>query len=568
MQIINSNRKNTFEITGVKFYGEIYNKAVQFPDYKRFYNGRFLFKNSFSNIEYLIETFPEAKWTGETAIRKLEYLEFKESEKKLKESKTIEVYETDFKFKTDPFKHQTKAFCVSKDLPEYGYLFEQGCGKTKVVLDNSAYLFDKKLIDCLIIIAPNGVHRNWISDEIPKHLPCECDFAFWKSGMKTKDKENWDNIKYSEKLKVYTFNVECFVSDKAKEELEFLLKSFKCLLCVDESQKIKNPSAKRTKFIVKVSGHAKYRRICTGTPITQGVHDIYTQLKFLNPDIIGISSFYAFRARYCVMGGFEMKQIVGYRNIKDLQEKIKNYTMRVLKKDCLDLPEKIYQRVPFDITKKQRDLYNSIKKEGIGLIQRENFEDKEILLEHAVTRYIKMQQISSGFMINTEDKSIFEIVPFKKNPKLLKLKELLAKIKGKVIIWSRFTQDINLILKLVGEKGVRYDGQVSDDQREINKNKFQNNQGVEYFIGNPQVGSNGLTLVEAETVIYYSNSYDLELRLQSEDRCHRIGTVNNVNYIDLEANKTIDKKIIRCLRNKKKVSDMILNDPVSAFLED
>lgn len=569
MKIIGTKKKNTFEITEEKFYGNVFYTLIRLPDKKKFIRNRFFFLASFSNIEYILKNFPKVEWDEETFLKKEEYINFKKQEEKNKKNKTQEVFESYFNFKTKPFAHQLKAFEISKDLKEYALLFEQGCGKTKVIIDNANYLFNKGKINCLIVIAPNGVHRNWIEEEIPIHINCKYSASFWKSKMNKKEKEKWNEIKieggeFYNTIKIFTFNVECFISKKARDEIVNLLRQFNCLLCIDESQRIKNHSAKRTKYIIEISKFVKYKRICTGTPITKGVQDIYTQFKFLNPNIIGISNYYAFRARYCIMGGYEMKQIVGYKYIEELQNKIQSYSMRVLKKECLDLPDKIYQRVPFDITKTQRDLYEEVKKEGIATIT----EKKELLFNHVITRIIKMQQIISGYIFDTDRKEFIDIVEFKKNPKILKLKELLDKISGKVIVWSRFSRDIDLILKLVGNQGVRYDGKISSEQRKINKDCFKKNKDVKYFISNLQVGSTGLTLTEAETAIYYSNSYDLELRLQSEDRCHRIGTKNNINYIDLEANKTIDKKIIKILRNKKRISDMILQDPISLFLEE
>jgi SNF2 family DNA or RNA helicase len=278
------------------------------------------------------------------------------------------------------------------------------------------------------------------------------------------------------------------------------------MLVVDESSRIKTPGAKRTKMITKFAKHAKYRRIMTGTPVTKGPEDVYTQFKFLDPNILGYESFYSFRARYCVMGGFENRQIVSYQNTEELINSIEGSSYRVLKKDCLDLPSKIYQRHYVELSPKQRKVYNEMKK---------NF---------------------------------------------------ITELDSKVIIWARFKADLRAIQGMLGDSAVAYHGDVTNDLREVAVQRFQNDPKIKYFIGQPQSGGIGLTLTAAHYAIYYSNSFDLETRLQSEDRCHRIGTTKNVTYIDLESPKTIDTKIIRALRDKKNLADYINKDPVSLFL--
>jgi SNF2 family DNA or RNA helicase len=268
------------------------------------------------------------------------------------------------------------------------------------------------------------------------------------------------------------------------------------------------------------------------------------------------------------MGGYENKQIVSYKNIDELKQKIDKYSMRILKKECLDLPDKLYQNEYFDLTKKQMEYYNSIKRDGLLLLNKINAKHDEsqqhLIFKEIITRLTKMQQVISGYIYTDKHEVIF-LVEKDKNPKLNKLKELIKQIEGKVIIWSRFTTDIDLIMNEFKDISVRYDGSINTEKRKNNIQDFKHNHDIKCFIANLQTGSTGLNLTEAETVIYFSNGYNLELRLQSEDRCHRIGTKNNVNYIDLQANKTIDKKIINNLKMKKQISDLIFHGNI--FLE-
>lgn len=579
MIIKESSMIGLLEVVGVKFYGEIYLKLSAMPDKKRFINNRFFFENKTSNIEYMLNTFPDCQWDDGLAEQaKKNYLDLKILEKNNIENKNLNFNFKNYPeiFKTKPLDHQFKFFEISKNLKFYGLLFEQGCGKTKVIIDTATHLFLEKKIKAMIVVAPNGVHKNWITEEMPKHCNVEYKEFLWNGDFTKKNMIKFDNM-FSEtaKLKIFAFNVESFVGNKQKAMVIKILKENDTLLILDESQTIKNPKSIAAKFFQSVSNYAKYRRIMTGTPITKGVEDFYTQLNFLSPDIIGMSSFYAFKSKYCNTKTMQVsnsnsktfEKIISYKCLDDLQNKIQSHTGRVLKKECLDLPEKIYQKENFDLTSEQKRHYDEIKQEGITFIKMCQEKQIPITLDNVLSRMKKMQQISLGYLLNIEEKSIIEIVPADKNPRLLKLKELLNKINGKVIIWTIYTQDIIYISKILGQSAVRYDGKITDEQKEINKKEFKENPNVKYLIANTQAMARGHTLTEAETSIYYCNSFDLELRLQSEDRNHRQGTKNNVLYIDIQANKTLDAKIINALRHKKKVADFALKDPETLFME-
>ena len=438
---------------------------------------------------------------------------------------------------------------------------EQGTGKTKVVIDNSAYLYSKGEISALVVIAPNGVHRNWIR-EVDTHLPdwCEHQITYYRSGMNKKEIEAFESVRSSKDcLKIFTFNVEAFTSPKAVHWMEKILLSNDVMLVVDESTRIKTPGAKRTKLITKFGKQVKYKRILTGTPITKNAADVYAQFKFLDPQILGYDSFYSFRNQYCVMGGFEQRQIIAYKNLDELSRNVEGHSFRVLKKDCLDLPPKIYQRHFVEMSERQKKMYNTMKKGFIAELEGNVIEAPE-----AITRLLRLQQILCGWF-PTENERVQPID--EKNPRIEALKDVLEGIESKVIIWARFRADIRAIERLLGDLAVSYHGGVDSDARELAIERFQKGD-AKYFIGTPQAGGTGLTLTAAEYAIYYSNSFDLEQRLQSEDRCHRIGTKNNVTYIDIECQKSIDSKIIKALRDKKNIADIITKDPISIFLEE
>lgn len=522
-----------------------------------------MFAATGANIDHIRKFWPEAKWDASVSHILDEYITKLKSTEEIRERKTAPLPEKDdFKFKTKPFDHQRKAFYMSRDSETFALLMEQGTGKTKVIIDNAAYLYGAGKINCMVVIAPNGVHRNWIRKEIPEHLPdwCPYESVYYYSGMKKKDTERFEEVMNThDKMKVFTFNVEAFVSKNAVNLINKIMLANQVLLVVDESSRIKRPGAQRTKVITKLSNLCKYRRIMTGTPVTKGPEDIYSQFKFLDPQILGYDSFYSFKARYCIMGGFENKQIVAYQNVDELTKNIEGHSFRVLKKDCLDLPDKIYQRYPVELSEKQRKLYDQMRKTYIA-----ELEGEQIDAPATITRLLRLQQIVCGwFPTETEVKPIED-----KNPRLNALLEILSDIDSKVIIWARFKADLKAIEHALGSLAVAYHGEVSNDARADAVERFQNDPKIRYFVGQPQSGGIGLTLTAADYAVYYSNSFDLETRLQSEDRCHRIGTKNNVTYIDLEAPKTVDTKIIKALRSKKNLADVITKDPISLFLMD
>ena len=533
------------------------------PGYKRWIGRELLFQPTSASLSRINKFFPEAVWEEEVQHHLDHYIETLKSAEETRKLKEIELpANDDFAFKTKPFDHQKKSFYISRDKKVFGLLMEQGTGKTKVCIDNAAYLYGKGEITALIIIAPNGVHRNWLR-EIETHLPdwCEYKSVYYRAGMNKKEVEKFEEVLAAKDcLKIFTFNVEAFTSPKAVNWMERAILSNQVLLVVDESTRIKTPGAKRTKMIIKFGKNAKYRRILTGTPITKNAADVYSQFKFLDSQILGYDSFYSFRNRYCVMGGFEQRQIIAYRNLDELTRNIEGHSFRVLKKDCLDLPPKIYQRHFVDMSERQRKLYTTMKKGFIAELQGNVIEAPE-----AITRLLRLQQILCGWF-PTENERVQPID--EKNPRIEALKDILEGINTKAIIWARFRADIRAIERLLGDLAVSYHGGVDSDARELAIERFQKDSAIRYFIGTPQAGGTGLTLTAAEYAIYYSNSFDLEQRLQSEDRCHRIGTKNNVTYIDIECQKSIDSKIIKALRDKKNIADVITKDPISIFLEE
>jgi hypothetical protein len=536
------------------------------PGRKRWIERQLVCEPSGANIAYLLEHARDADWIGETEKLRDDYLRVKmDEENSRQEKKELLEDESGYEYKTIPFAHQKQAFLLSRDKKAFAIFHEQGCGKTKVVIDNASYLFEQGKIDRLIIVAKNGVHVNWIINEIPAHMPDRIGrtLAFFVAGKK----KNVEPKTRPGKLHCMAFAIESFSSsEKARELLKAWLASGKCMLVVDESSTIKNYTAERTKFICEIGKMAAYRRIMTGTPITRGQENLFSQFKFLDENILGHKYFTSFRNDFCIMGGFQGRQIIGYKKTQELINIVDGHSHRVLKKDCLDLPPKIWQRQPFDMSDKQRRLYDAYRKDCIEEL--EAFLGKERALETAkelvITKALRLQQIACGYQPDSTGTPIED-----SNVRLKTLMETVEEFGDqKVIIWARFKADLLAISKMLGQKAVSYYGGISDQDRIGAVQRFAHSERVQYIVGSSAMAyGHSLPAVGA---IFHSQSSSLDTRLQSEDRCHGINrTVGpTVTYVDIEANRSIDRKIINCLRKNKELADQILKDPRSIFLEE
>ena len=469
-----------------------------------------------------------------------------------------------YKFKTKPYAHQLTALEKSWDKTEYGYFMEMGTGKSKVLVDNMAMLYDKGKINGAVIVAPKGVYRNWFSQEIPNHLASHIQpkMVLWTAlTSKTKDKEYQTLFETGHDLHILIINVEALSTKKGLDFAAKFMRCHKTMLAIDESTTIKNPSAKRTKSILSLGKEATYRRILTGSPVTKSPLDLYTQCGFLNSYLLGYDSFYAFRNRYANMidrnfGGRRVQLIGSYKRLDELADKLKGFSYRVLKDDCLDLPDKVYIRREVDLTDEQSKAYSTMKSAALALLK-----GKMATAPHVLTQMMRLHQITCGHLKN-DDGSITEV----KSNRIKALLEVLDEVEGKVIIWANYVYDIENIVKVITDEFgadsiVQYYGAISSEQRQENIEKFQDpNSKARFFIGNPQTGGYGITLTCANTVVYYSNGYDLEKRLQSEDRAHRIGQTKSVTYVDFIAPKTVDEKIVKALRKKMNIANEIMDE--------
>ena len=477
-----------------------------------------------------------------------------------------------YKFKTEPYQHQKDALKKCWDKEAFAIFAEMGTGKTKIALDNACILYNRGKIDRLLVVAPKGTYMNWVEQEIPVHVPdyVEKNVLAWKQSTSAKYKQELINIKKSDdfRFKIMVMNVEALSTKKGVEFARLFLIG-KSMLIIDESTTIKNPKAKRTKNILSLAKETKYRRILTGSPVTQSPMDLWSQMDFLDPYILGQSSYYAFRTRYAVVieataagGTHKYQKIVKFRNLRELGEKVSPHSYRILKKDCLDLPDKVYTKREVELTDEQQEAYGQMKANALTILKGESTTALNVL-----TQIIRLHQITCGHM-KTDNGETLDL----KSNRINELMQILGETTGKVIIWANYIHDIERIKKeITSEYGedscCTYYGATPTDERQLCIRKFQDpKSNVRFFIGNTQTGGYGITLTEASTVIYYSNNYDLEKRIQSEDRAHRIGQKNKVLYIDLVAKGTVDEKIIKSLRNKVNIAKEISGEELSNWI--
>ena len=476
----------------------------------------------------------------------------------------------DYRFKTKPYAHQITALEKSWDKEEYAYFMEMGTGKSKVLIDNIAMLYDKGKINGVLIVAPKGVYKNWYSSEIPTHLASHIQYksVLWTASIsKTKQEELNSLFKSDFNLHVLVMNVEAFSTKKGLQFALKFLNSHKTLMAVDESTTIKTPSAKRTKSILALSKSAVYRRILTGSPITKSPLDLYTQCGFLNEDLLGFSSYYAFRSRYAHMvernfGGRRVQIVKSYQRLDELSKLIEPFSYRVLKEDCLDLPDKIYIRREIELTDEQEKLYGTMKQMALASLN-----GQLLTAPNVLTQLMRLHQITCGHF-KSDDGKVQEL----KNNRIEELMSILEETEGKAIIWANYIYDIERIVEAIkkeygDDSVVQYYGAINTDERQKNIERFQDSRSpFRFFVGNPQTGGYGITLTAANTVIYYSNGYDLEKRLQSEDRAHRIGQKKSVTYIDLIAERTVDEKIVKALRKKIDIASQIMGEELKSWI--
>jgi SNF2 family DNA or RNA helicase len=478
-----------------------------------------------------------------------------------------------YKFKTKPYAHQITALEKSWNKAHFAYFMEMGTGKSKVLIDNIAMLYDKGKINGALIVAPKGVYQNWFDIEIPNHMPTHIEkkMVLWKAsfmkGNEIVSKEVDALFETGTDLHILVMNVEALSTKNGVTFANKFLSCHETLMAIDESTTIKNPDAIRTKSIVQLGRSAKYRRILTGSPVTKSPLDLYKQCEFLDEGLLDYTSYYAFKTRYAVLrtanfGGRSVQIVVGYRNLDELSERIEKFSYRVLKEDCLDLPSYSFTKRIIQLSKEQKKIYDSMKQLALAQLG-----GKLMTTATALVQLMRLHQITCGHF-KSDDGTTQKI----KNERLDALMDILSEVENKAVIWAHYKYDIEIIVEAIKKEYgpdsyVTYYGDTPSEIRQNNIKLFQDeNSKVRFLIGTPQTGGYGITLTAGNVMIYYSNGYDLEKRTQSEARINRAGQKRKMTYIDIIAEDTVDEKIVNALRKKIDIASKVMGEELKDWI--
>lgn len=438
---------------------------------------------------------------------------------------------------TSRFKHQEEMFQAAYPRLSYAYFVEMGLGKTRVAIELAKSRNHKTLI-----LAPNSIMENW-RDEVTKWTGADNKTVILKGSRKKRE-----SLLHKTKAQFYVINYEAL-----RLMQDALMRAGFQFIIADESTKLKGYKTQQSKAAFAIACTIPYRLIMTGSPVMNNPLDLFGQFRFLHPTILG-KSYFAFRGRYAIMGGYMNYTVAKWIRMDELKARIRKHAIIRFKKDCLDLPDKLYETIHLDLTAEQKEKYEELKKAFIT-----EFKGEVVNAAVVLTRLIRFSQITSGFL-KVGDGDVQREEMFDKSPKLKWIENfLLSEGKShKVIIFVRFLNEIKQLqamLKRINISGSGIWGAVKDRQRQVDL--FNNDPNVKVFIGQIQTAGMGLNLTAATYVIYMSNSYSYGDRIQSEDRAHRIGQTKNVTYIDLVCRKTIDVAIIKSLKCKQSMADFI-----------
>lgn len=455
-----------------------------------------------------------------------------------------------------PMSHQIAGVNYALEKNEFAFLWEPGAGKTYGSVHVAKTRFKMGQIDLVIVLCPNSIRQVW-----PK------EFDAWapdiKHSVKVPATKDSPVRPPADTLEVLVIAIESLSQGGTYNKLMAYVKGRKAMVICDESSRIKNPSSIRTKNATNIAWSAWYRMILTGTPVLQGPHDLFAQFRFLNPQIIGLTKWAAFKARYCIIGGFENRQIVGHTQVDELVEKIRPYAQMVRLEDCVDIPHKIYQKIPVPLSDEQRALIRQLKDEGTLIVEKLGV---ELYVEMALERMTRIQQIVGGSipMIDHETGK-YKTIPLQ--GKIPKLEALLDYVENgendhKYLVWARFKPERDRLVQALSDiyganSVVRFDGEVGEEDRKIAVIRLQTDPSCRFFVGNQTVAGIGLTLTAAKTALNYSNTFSAEDRIQMENRNHRTGQDEHCVYVDFEAMVKEDRMITRALALKKDLAEFV-----------
>lgn len=451
--------------------------------------------------------------------------------------------------KTTPFKHQVAAYNMSITKANSALLMEQGCGKTAVAIAAAGRRFQRGEVQRVLIIAPASVLPVW-----PVEFNLHADFPHDVRPLEGSTQ------KRSEVLRKWAPDPDTLqaavINYEATWRMDEALAAWKpdMIIC-DESQRIKTPGARQSKTMARLGAVAKYRMILTGTPVSQGPLDFYSQYRFLDRTIFG-TSYWAFRNRYALMGGYEKRQVIGYQNLDNLVQKAHSIAFRCRKEDCLDLPEQVDQTMYCELEKDARRIYDQLVKESVAELSEENI----VMAPNVLSRLLRLSQMTGGYLRVDEQTTL---VSKAKMSLLEETLDDLIEAGKKVVVFARFIPEIEAITKMLEKKKVSHGliyGATPMDARGEMVESFQTDPTVKVFVAQVQTAGLGITLHAANTAIFYSLDYSFANYDQCRARIHRIGQENRCTYIHLVARMTVDEKVLAALAEKKSLADQVVDN--------
>jgi hypothetical protein len=475
----------------------------------------------------------------------------------------------EFKTSSDPHQLAALDFCAQREA--VALLMEQGTGKSKVTIDRAFLLHRSGAIDALLVVAPNGVHADWIREQFAEHWsgahPAICEW--WRSGGGKRHERAVEALMLpgppASPLRVLAMNVEALRTKRGEAAATRFVRSGRALMAFDESSLIKTPSAAQTRAAWRVGKLARFRMILTGTEITNSPLDVYAQFQFLRPGLLGHQNFATFKARYAdweqrvVRRGERLQEypaLLRYRNLEELRSNIRAHSFMVRRKDCLTLPPQIYERRSVVLTTAQRNAYDVVRERVLAELSQGTLTTANLL-----TKALRLSQIAGGFLPldNTAPDSVTPL-PNAKLEALEGIIDGMAADEG-AIIWARFRAELEAIYALLSARAptARWWGGVDSREQEAAEFKLKQRR---FMVAQQRAGGKGHTWLHGTTVIYFSNSFSYEDRKQSEDRSHRRGqTADRVLYIDLVALDTVDERVLAALKAKKDLADFFKGSP-------
>lgn len=546
-------------------------------------------KASLANIEYIERTWSNLEWSKEANTMRFSVHKKRQNFQRTLDTKLGKIdlgVLTGVPFKYPPMEHQGTALVLGRDQTVFAYLMDQGTGKTKVVIDDACHNWRKKRIDVVIVLTINSVKTNWVIfealkdepedvDAVDTHMPPDVPYVkgVWVSQPTGAVKKEWRAFEKAiseqtvkrDKLVWLAVNIETTRVARGYDFLEQVIKAFngRVMIVVDESTIIGAPGSKQTVGAIKLREQCSLARIMSGTPVIKSPLKAYSQFKFLDEDILGFGSFYAFKAHHCVMGGFEDRQVLFYKNLEELQQRISSTSYRVLKSQCLTLPEQRFLKRRIKMTPDQMRAYAEMQAE----FRTQNANDEWIEAKIILEQILRLQQITGGYLPK-EGGGVVPIVDPENNPKFREVLHIMEEAGDqKVLIWTRFTHEILDLVALLNKKGFKalpfYGG--LDDKEKIGVRKTFARGEHDSVVGNPAAGGLGIDEFKIASIsAYVTNSFDTERRKQSEDRTHRIGSEihmdTGITYWDIVAPGTVDIKVLSVMRNNLKISAAVMQD--------